>query len=149
MCIYAHAYLYTYAYVYMYQCVCSVCVCVCMPEGGCRRLARVGSAILQRKPLAPGQGRVSPRIGIRCPTPGYPARVFSALGAFISSSFIPVLSLSLCWPRDPPPLPQHQRLFTCITEDTRGTSTRLRAFKVTSQKPRAIRIDPAGSGTRF
>lgn len=57
-----------------------VCVCVCMYtyilENGCRRLARVGSAILQRKPLALGQGRVSLRIGIRCSTPGYQQECF-------------------------------------------------------------------------
>lgn len=64
-------------YVCAYVCVC-VCVCVYtyVPEDGCRRLARVGSAILQRKPLAPGQGRVSLRIGIRCSTPGYQQECF-------------------------------------------------------------------------
>lgn len=57
-------------------------------EDGCRRFARIGSAILQRKPLASSQRRVSLRIGIRCSTPGYQQECFphSASCAFISSS---------------------------------------------------------------
>lgn len=104
------------------------CVCECRyvaAEDERRRLARVGSAILHRKSLAPGQGRVSLRIGIRCSTPGYQQKCFphSASHAFT-----------------PPPFRPHSRLFTCITfaEDMRETSTCRCAFKVASQKPRAI-----------
>jgi len=56
-----------YIYVYIYM-----CVYVYVRAGGRVPKVREGwSAILQRKPLAPGQGRVSLRIGIRCSTPGY------------------------------------------------------------------------------
>lgn len=120
----------------VYACV-YIRVCTYVPENGCRRFARVGSAILQRKPLASGQGRVSLRIGIRCSTPGYQQECFphSASCAFISSCH------PLLYPPSPshpssflPSFPPHSWLFTCITfaEDTRKTLTRLCAFKVAS-----------------
>lgn len=99
-----------------WRCVCYVCACtrMCIPRTGAEGSRGLEEgAILQRKPLASGQRRVSLRIGIRCSTPGYQQECFphSASCAFISSSLPPPLYL----PPSLPPFHPVLRLFTCIT----------------------------------
>jgi hypothetical protein len=125
-----------------------VYVCACMRRACRRAVAEVPRGLEAQfcsvNPWRRARGVYHPASEFVVPRLVTSASVFRASVLFISHP-----------PSTPPPpaaatVYRHERLFTCITG---RTSTRLRAFKVASQKPRAIRIDPAGSrggaGARF